>query len=835
MSDPRKNARGSKHKRYPPIPRPIISGGSSKVSRKRKVRPTTSFSAPAPSAAPISFKASPPVFRSYLLGLAGVTLLILLGGGHNVFALSLSLLLPGLALILNPPKKSPGVWLDRMAIAFLAVLLLSFLPQFYWPDPNWRVAAEEVFQISLPNILSIQPWASFEAWIMALAGFAWFYAACSWKINNSGRKWFYFAICLVVGALAALVLWGNISGARYPAAGNSPNFSFFPNRNQTANFLAVGGLAAFGYAMCALRTRRLLPLVGLIVSPLTFLALLWGASRAGVILIFLGILVWYFLQLGAGRVTKLVRLGLPLLLIAFSVFIVSNSQTTERVLSFIASPEQWSEDFRSQLAKDTVEMIKDAPVSGHGLGTFAAIFPQYREHSANHQRALHPESDVLWLAAEGGILSLLLFGGFLFAYLQRCRGLSCGPSGGYRLAAFAPLLIFLLHSFVDVAAHRPGTIYFAILFAALALPESKQNQPTFRPKIWRFVGMFLVLFGMFWAVSGFTRLPLHSSVALASHEANIKECIASADYEQAMHSANKWVSQRPFDWRGYFQRATLTLAKSGARSDAAADFRRARFVEPDLGLVAFEEGKVWIPYDVGRALSAWREALFREFDIREHYFRQMLHIADGNPALKDGLARLSMLDLEFRFRFLANQSGDNLMQEIGRDLDENARLGQYSRQQRTSILKNWIQQGDKETAKRFLQNNSSNLNRPWWLWSLLRKEEAEFEDALNYIRSNITAPKLPKTTMEGVPLQRLKREFSISPGDIMKGTALLQIYIAEKDYQKVLELTQAITAAQKEVPRYVSYWNAESYFLLKDYIESWYAFEDYLEDLWGEE
>lgn len=835
--DPRKKRRRTKHKRSHSTIRQPGSEKHSKSSRRTRVNPTSSFTSVAPSSAPISLspkKQPAPVCRQYLLGLAGVILLILLGGGHNVFALSLSLLLPGIALILRPPSHSPGIWLDRMALAFLGVLLLSFLPQFYWPDPEWRVAAEEVFQINFPFSLSIQPWSGFEAWLSALAGFAWFYAASSWQINNSGRKWTFFAICLAVGILAAVIFWGNITGAKYPAAEGSTVFSFFPNRNQTANFLAVGGLAAFGYGMCALGSRQLLPLIGVVVAALSFIALVWGVSRAGVLLFFGGILIWYFLQLGSGRASKRLRLGLPLMIVAFSVFMVSNSQTSERVLGFLASPEQWSEDFRSKLAVDTLDMVKDAPLTGHGLGTFASIFPQYRDHSANHQRAVHPESDILWLMAEGGILALILLGGFVFAYFQRCRGLSHGQSGGYRLAALAAVLVFMLHSFADVAGHRPGTVYFAILFAALALPKPKQEFSGLSPRVWRVVGVILVLFGLSWGVAAISGLPLHSKVALEKHETKIRESVESLDYVSAMTSANKWVSQRPFDWRGYFQRATLTLAQSGNKSRAAEDFRRARFVEPDLGLVAYEEGLVWMPYDSGRTLSAWREVLFRKFDNREHFIRQMLAHTAEKPELRDGLARLSVLDPEFREKFLMGQSGDYFIQEVRRDLDENPRLAQYSRQQRTSIFKWWIKQGDLPEAEKFLQENSMILNRPWWLWSLLRKEQANFEDAVQSIRSNLSAPELPVLAMKDVPFERLKREFAVAQGDIMKGTALLQIYIQNKEYQKVLALTQAMIAAERNPPHYVNYWLAESYFHLNDFIECWYAYEQYLERVWGE-
>jgi hypothetical protein len=811
---------------------------SSKSREKREVKPTSSFSSVKPSSAPIALESKrsqpKPVWRGYLLALAGVTLLILIGGGHNVFALSLSLILPGAALFLHPPTKSPGRWLDRMALAFLALLLLAFIPQFYWPDAAWRDAAREVFEIDLPASLSVHPWLSFEAWLMAVAGIAWFYAASSWEINHPGRKWFYFILSMVVGGLALVVLWGNATGLKYPAAESSPVFSFFPNRNQTANFLAVGGVVAFGYVMCASGRNKLLPIAGLLASGACFLALVWGISRAGVLLFFAGLALVYLLHVFTGRASRGMKLGFPLLVVAFSVFLVSNSRTTERVVDFFTSSENWSGDFRVLLARDTLSMIGSAPLTGHGLGTFEAIFPQYRELSANFQRVVHPESDLLWLASEAGVFGLAALLGFIAAYLFRCRRLSDGPGGGYRLAALAAVVVFLLHALVDVSGHRPGTAYFAILLAVLALPQRESGPSVFKPRMWRIGGGGLVVLGLLWGLSGVTGLPFHSSVAVARHESKIEASVAEAEYAESLRQVDKWIAKRPLDWRAYFQRATLTLAQSGNLQQAASDFRRARFLEPNIGAVALKEGFAWIPYDRTRAVAAWREVLFREVDDRERTFRRMLDEARDVPELMQGLARLSEWDPDYRLQFLEYQSGDNFMEALEHDLKDDPSLSQFSRTQRTAILRSWIEKGDRDAAGAFLDKNESILNRPWWLRATLRAEQADFVEAVRMVRSAVEPPKMPEVPTAGVPLERLQREFSVMPGDLVKGTALLKYYIAEENFPKVREVTETMIAVQKDVPAYAFFWNAESYYHLQDYIESWYAYEEYFKRIWNE-
>lgn len=805
-------------------------------SRRSKVAPTSSFAEIKPSAAPVlleTVKRKPPVCRRYLIGLAGVGLLILLGGGSNIYALSLSLLLPGVALCVWPPSGGLGVWMDRLVLALLAVMLLSFLPQFYWPSPEWRISAIDDFGIDLPLTLSIQPWVSFEAWLCALAGFGWLYAVTSWQINQEGRKRFYFAVSLVVGLLAAVAIRGNITGAAYIGTGDSPGSGFFPNWNQVATILAFGGVAAFGYAMSALRSRQLLPLLGLPVAAASFLALAWGFSRTSALLFLVGMIVWYLLQLLSGRASRAIKLGMPLLLIGMSVFLLNN-QTYKQGVDVTTSPEEASEDLAALARSETTEMIKDAPLTGHGLGTFAAVFPQYREITADHPRALHPGSDVLWLTAETGLLGLLLFAGILFLYFSHCRGFSHGQESSYRFAAMAALIIFMLHGLVDVSGHMPGTMYFAIFFAALALPKGKSQKKAYPPRFWRFCGGLLVIFGLVWLLAGLSGLPLHSKVVLAQAESGIEESLAQSDYTSGLREADRWVNQRPMDWKAYFQRASLTLRETGDRAAAAADFDRARFVEPVLGVVALEEGFAWLPYDKERAIAAWRHAIVRELDSREAAYERILNSVGDNLALRQALARLTDIDPELRLQFLANQAGDYLMEEINRDLKQDAQLGQYTREQRTAIVTMWINRGDRVAAKSFLEENRDGLNHPWWLASLLMKERADFKNAVIRIRESIQAPVMPDAPIEEIPLERLKREFSITPGDVMKGTALIQVYLQAGDFQEVRDVTEAMIQAKKHVPGYVAYWHAESFFQLEEYIESWYAFEAYLNLVWGE-
>ena len=813
-------------------PRKSSGSGEKKTRRKSSSRVSSSFSpAVVPSKVSIELPEREAVSAkctAFLLGGLGVCLLILFGGSHHSLALGMALVLPGVALLLRPPTRSLGQWMDFGILGLLVTLLFAFIPMFYWKTPAWRKVAVESFGIELPWVLSVQPMISFEAWLLAAAGFCWLYAASNWKINHAGRKRVYFWVSCVIAVFAAVVIVGNVCNWRYPGAESATAFSFFPNRNQTSNFIAIGGVVAFGYGMEGLRGRKLVHLVGLLASVLSLVALVHGVSRAGVLLYFGGILLWFLFSLRRTAVSLFFKIGFPVVLLIFSVFIVSNERTVERVTEFLSAPAEWGSEYRALLFRDTAGMIGDAPITGVGVGNFSAVFPQYRDASRSHQRAVHPESDLFWLAAEGGLVALCFLSVFVFSYLSRCRLAGAGRSGAYRMIALTGVILFLLHACVDVPGHRPGTVYFAILLAALALPHASGERAAFKPLVWRVAGGGLLLFGLLWMAGGLFGLSTHSRAALRIEEARADESRSIGDLDRASQAVNALIDWQPLNWRGYFQRAQIALSEGGARGEVAQDFRRSRFVEPNLGIITYEEGEVWLPYDVKRTISAWRETLIRDIYDKDGVYGKMLRAAHRNVALMEGMLELSKLDSNYRSRLILSLRGDAFAREIQQELEVDPSLGQFTAKQRTAIVERWISRGDLDAAEGYLQAYGDTLNSPWRMWSLVRKNQARFEEAVDFIRDAVPIPDIPEVSMDQRNLTHLRRGFLASPNDVVKGTTLLRIYLDQGELREALLVVDALLENSKP-PAYAYYWRAEVLYQLKDYIESWDAFEAYLE------
>lgn len=395
------------------------------------------------------------------------------------------------------------------------------------------------------------------------------------------------------------------------------------------------------------------------------------------------------------------------------------------------------------------------------------------------------------------------------------------------MIALTGVILFLVHGLFDVSGHRPGTAYFAILFVALALPRATTAvRSTFKPVVWRSVGGALLLFGGLWIVGGLFGLPTHSSVALEVEEKRAAEGRAVADLDRAHRAVNGMIALQPLNWRGYFQRAQIGLSRGGARAEVAQDFRRARFVEPNIAMVAYEEGREWLPYDVTRTVSAWREALIRYADSKDRLYDSMLRKASGNVALTEGMIEMSQVDSYYRARLLLFLRGEVFVREVEKELGAEPSLGRFTMEHRTAILRRWIDTGGLDQVEAYLDEFGDTLDLSWLLYAMLRQNQSRHEEAVEIMRQGLPVQEIPEARIDQSRVDRLRRGFFAASNDLAKGTALMGVYLKSGEYSEALLVVNQLLK-QSNPPQYVYYWRAEILYQLEDYSESWYAFEEY--------
>jgi O-antigen ligase/tetratricopeptide (TPR) repeat protein len=127
---------------------------------------------------------------------------------------------------------------------------------------------------------------------------------------------------------------------------------------------------------------------------------------------------------------------------------------------------------RPAVWKDTLDMIRDFPVFGVGLGCWPEIFPHYQRPPWSSFFSRKVENDYLQLIAETGIAGLALFIWFAFAVVRKFKNAALRLSVR-QLPLYAGLLAGLaalaVHEVFDFSFQTPANAFLATILLGLAL------------------------------------------------------------------------------------------------------------------------------------------------------------------------------------------------------------------------------------------------------------------------------------------------------------------------------------------------------------------------------
>jgi O-antigen ligase len=145
---------------------------------------------------------------------------------------------------------------------------------------------------------------------------------------------------------------------------------------------------------------------------------------------------------------------------------------------FFATSENFKERWMFWL--NTLQIIKDYPLFGSGLGTFTQVFPMVRSF---HIRGLvtHAENDFLQLASEVGIVGMgLLLILFIFLFcktISGIRSLSHWKSQRYiGMGGMVGILALMFHSLVERNIQVPANAFLYTFILALILRVSTKEE-----------------------------------------------------------------------------------------------------------------------------------------------------------------------------------------------------------------------------------------------------------------------------------------------------------------------------------------------------------------------
>ncbi len=426
----------------------------------------------------------------YLAGLtASIAAAVIFFGGTETFswaAVQILLLGMGVALLVEQLRRS-APW--RAWIIPAALLA--------WITVQWRVP--------LAAVASFDRWETGELFVRLLVYGSAFAAARRVAREERAAQRLIFALIALGLAEAAYglvqyltgmqkILWYERVYYRESATGT------YVNHNHFAGFLEMVIPFAVARALAALPTRsgkrRAHAATGkaalfLFAAAVLVLAVIFSQSRMGLIACLGSLLTMAAVSRLHGKNSAAPRAafgaGFVLLLLTASAALMLWIGPEPIFTRFAKLPEQENLSGNSEAGGrlavwvDTLQLIRERPQAGVGLGAFAAAYTRVQTVDVN-ARVDYAHNDYLQLAAELGLPAALLFWAMIFALAARTLRACWIPGNPTRraiaLGATGALAALLLHSLTDFNLYIPanGLMFSAVLGLSSARKEKLEPQ-----------------------------------------------------------------------------------------------------------------------------------------------------------------------------------------------------------------------------------------------------------------------------------------------------------------------------------------------------------------------
>lgn len=746
-------------------------------------------------------------------------------------------LLMSLCYLLRPPTRP----LSRVLLGFLLAVpvlaLAAFLPISKSSPPFWRTALESEHGIALGNLLTPQPLITLEGWVGLTMGVLWLLYCLG---QNYGRQenrsaiQFFTLFTALLAVITIGLLWSKREIPLWQAEWQLRYFGPFPNRNHFGGLLAIGAIMGFAATFDALQ-RRKIPMAcvyAFCVIPM-FAAMLLNTSRMGVLLFFAGLSLWMGLATSKRYTKAQIAVALSILLLLASGFILFGNSVMSRFLGDNALAKIITSEGRLGIYLDTLRMLTLSPWRGVGLGNFAPVFSMTRQTMDTESRALHPESDWLWLASETGVpcmmcalVAVIILATTRGPWSKRGRM----TSRGRRLAISAAVaaLIFPAQSVVDTPLHGIGPASLTALLIGLAgIGKSTEVEPRSRkiPGLWPGLGLAVGGIGLTLCITSLTGSPVTPRARFDQLSREATRLKNSGDLAAALQTWNKAAALKPLQWNIYYERAVLKLALGYSSQEALADFSRSRYLEQTFGRLCMNEAQVWFQYDPPYAIPALREAMERDPTRAHGFYGWSVHQLQANPELRLAMRSLATTP-SLQFLYLSVSTGDEFRSALKEFLARHPTLEGLKGPDRLKLFQLWYERGSAEDILQQLEANPEWLRDGWPVVADHRAKQGNFEGAytlaMAYTRKSSLRPRTSEQSQES-----LRRLFLLNPQDPLAG---LDLYWAQKmagDRGGALATLREVSQLKNAPP--AVHWEMASFLADDgDYLHAWSALQEYL-------
>ena len=747
-----------------------------------------------------------------------------LGGGSQKWAEGIVVGVLGFYLLVRPPRASLGLATNFVLIAFIALATIAFLPVDWFFLPAWRGAVVNDLGIPLPPTVTPQPWITAGCLISLIAGIAWVYVVSTQEIGLRAARFqlrLFTAGVVFLAVICIVLYWAH---AAFPFWKNERGFGPFPNRNHTADLFGITAIMLLACGQDDLRHGRKTWFLWLMGLAVLIAAIILDYSRAGIVILVGGSALWIAVVAFRQRSPARIALGFSFLLLLLTALLLLGGQTLERFHLRGIEGFGISTDFRWLIFRDAFHLIRASPWCGIGLGNFNAIFAIFRAESLANTRALHPESDWIWLWSELGwpAVVLAILGAMLL--IRRVLPLQEGTNQRLRLAALIGALVFAVHGLVDVPGHKIGTIFSAIFLLGLSLRRPLGlTVSRWTSLFFRVVGLLLLVSGVTWTVAAHGGMLLPGSVGLESARQLSDAANRGRNFPETVALTTRALEWAPLDWQLYFFRA---LGEVGAKQPAKAlnDFRRARFLEPNAYEVPLTEGNIWMSSDPILAATAWREALRRAGKERPGVYGVILRSAPKeNPVIARLLEETGLHQPDLALAYLGSISGTPFNHALAQFLKSDPDLQTISETEKRALFALWSDRGNRDELERAIQQHPDWLQYAWLGMANYHAGKNDFRTAYQLTQRFGEAVALPRIS-ESPSLEELKQRFYAAPENYAAGYALYRKQMQGGQIDDALQTARHFTERPNS-PAYFRFLEAECWAAKENWERAWNAWQ----------
>ena len=292
-------------------------------------------------------------------------------------------------------------------------------------------------------------------------------------ISSSSKKLWGYIIGLVIVVGTGTSLYGLLQyfGALPHSWWDPKNFlsATYVNHNHFSGYLELVIPLSFG-VLLSIKDKKLIikPILALALTTM-LAAFLFAQSRGAWASLLISLFAMNLILVKRKILNKKsVVILLLVIVFIFTFSYLKGGLVSKRIDSIMEAPAgEASIETRLDIWQGTLDMIKDNPWIGTGIGTFVWGFPLYRPIELANVSVHYAHNDYLHMAAEMGIFALPI----MLLILVRIISSGLSKADPVVIGCAIGILSLSLHGLVDFNFHIPANMILVAVYAAIIMKE----------------------------------------------------------------------------------------------------------------------------------------------------------------------------------------------------------------------------------------------------------------------------------------------------------------------------------------------------------------------------